>query len=89
MPGPATVPAATITAVAVLPTHRRQGVLTALMACQLDDVAERGEAVAVLTASESIIYGRFGYGLASWAMGFTLDRHHAGGPVRRSRAVGW
>ena len=78
VPGPAAVAAATITAVAVLPTHRRRGVLTALMARQLDDVAERGEPVAVLTASESIIYGRFGYGLASWAMGFAIDRHHAG-----------
>ena len=78
VPGPGTVPAATITAVAVLPTHRRQGVLTALMARQLDDVVDRGEAVAVLTASESIIYGRFGYGLATWAMGFAIDRPHAG-----------
>jgi predicted acetyltransferase len=77
VPGPVTVPAATITAVAVLPTHRRRGILTALMARQLDDVAHRGEAVAVLTASESIIYGRFGYGLATWASGFTLDRQHA------------
>ena len=78
VPGPATVPAATITAVAVLPTHRRQGVLTALMARQLDDVADRGEAVAVLTASESSIYGRFGYGLATWATAFAIDRRHAG-----------
>ena len=77
VPGPATLPAATITAVGVLPTHRRQGVLTALMARQLDDVADRGEAVAVLTASESVIYGRFGYGLATWATGFAIDRLHA------------
>ena len=77
VPGPATIPAATVTAVAVLPTHRRRGILTALMARQLDDVADRGEAVAVLTASESIIYGRFGYGVSTWAEGFTLDRAHA------------
>jgi predicted acetyltransferase len=77
VPGPAIVPAATVTAVAVLPTHRRRGVLTALMARQLDDVLERGEPVAVLTASESVIYGRFGYGLATWATAFTIDRLHA------------
>jgi predicted acetyltransferase len=47
------------------------------MARQLDDVAERGEALAVLTASESIIYGRFGYGIATWAAGFAIDRQHA------------
>ena len=77
VPGPATIPAATVTAVAVLPTHRRRGILTALMARQLDDVADRGEAVAVLTASESIIYGRFGYGAVDVGRGFTLDRPHA------------
>jgi predicted acetyltransferase len=47
------------------------------MARQLDDVLERGEPVAVLTASESVIYGRFGYGLATWATAFTIDRLHA------------
>src|SRR5712692_4181262 len=78
VPGPGLLPAATITAVAVLPTHRRRGVLTALMARQLDDVRDRGEALAVLTASESVIYGRFGYGLATWALAFSLDRRHAG-----------
>jgi len=79
VPGPGlVVPAATVTAVAVLPTHRRLGVLTALMARQLDDVRDRGEAVAVLTASESVIYGRFGYGLATWALAFSLDRRYAG-----------
>jgi predicted acetyltransferase len=77
VPGPASIPAATVTAVAVLPSHRRQGILTALMARQLDDVAARGEAIAVLTASESIIYGRFGYGLATWASGFKIDRRDA------------
>jgi predicted acetyltransferase len=77
VPGPATIPAAAVTAVAVLPTHRRRGLLTKLMARQLDDVADRGEAVAVLTASESVIYGRFGYGVGTWAQSFTLERAHA------------
>ena len=65
LPGGASVPVAGVTAVAVLPTHRRQGVLSAMMAHQLDDVAARGEALAVLTASEASIYGRFGYGQAT------------------------
>jgi predicted acetyltransferase len=35
------------------------------MTTQLNDVHERGrEAVAILWASEPVIYGRFGYGLA-------------------------
>jgi predicted acetyltransferase len=62
------VPAAAVTAVGVLPTHRRRGILTSLMERQLRDAAERGEPVAILWASEGSIYGRFGYGLATlWA----------------------
>jgi predicted acetyltransferase len=49
----------------VLPTHRRQGLLTSMMRYQLDDVRQRGEPLAILQASESIIYGRYGYGLAT------------------------
>jgi predicted acetyltransferase len=60
-----TVPCAGVTVVGVLPTHRRRGVLTALMRTQLEDVRERGEPVAALWASEEVIYRRFGYGLAS------------------------
>jgi predicted acetyltransferase len=60
-----TVPAAGVTVVGVLPTHRRRGVLTQLMRAQLDDIHERGEALAALWASEGGIYGRFGYGLAA------------------------
>lgn len=59
------VPAAGVTVVGVLPSHRRRGVLTSLMRAQLDDCRSRGEHVAYLWASEATIYGRFGYGLAS------------------------
>jgi predicted acetyltransferase len=59
------VRAAGVTVVGVLPTHRRRGILRSLMRAQLDDARERGEALAVLWASEGGIYGRFGYGLAS------------------------
>lgn len=65
VPGLRTLPAAGVTAVSVLPTHRRQGLLTKMMRYQLDDLRERGEPLAILLASESIIYGRFGYGLAT------------------------
>lgn len=65
VPGGATVAAAGVTMVGVSPTHRRRGILTALMARALDDAAERGDPVAILLASESSIYGRFGYGVAS------------------------
>ena len=65
-----TVPGGTVrcggvTVVGVLPTHRRRGILTAMMRAQLEDVRERGEPVAALWASEEVIYRRYGYGLAS------------------------
>ena len=62
-----TLACAGVTVVGVYPTHRRRGVLRALMDAQLRDVHERGEPIAALWASEETIYGRFGYGIASWA----------------------
>ncbi len=76
LPGCTTTPAAGVTSVGVLPTHRRRGILRALMWRQLEDVRARGESIAVLTASESLIYGRFGYGLATSAMGIDIDPRH-------------
>ncbi|MEU4228937.1 GNAT family N-acetyltransferase [Nonomuraea sp. NPDC026600] len=74
VPG-AQIPVAGVTAVSVLPSHRRRGVLSGLMRRQLSDVRERGESVAALYASESVIYGRFGYGRASSEMGFSVSKH--------------
>lgn len=73
VPGGALVPAAGVTMVGVSPTHRRRGVLTSLMRRQLDDVRAGGEPLAVLTASEPAIYGRFGYGTATYAMSVDID----------------
>jgi predicted acetyltransferase len=61
-----------VTAVSVLPSHRRRGILTGLMRRQLDDVRDRGEAVAMLFASEAGIYRRFGYGLGSLTAMFSI-----------------
>jgi predicted acetyltransferase len=61
------LPCAGVTAVGTQPTHRRRGALRSLMDTQLRDVHERGEPIATLWASEETIYGRFGYGIASWA----------------------
>jgi predicted acetyltransferase len=65
-----------VTVVGVLPTHRRRGVLRSLMRAQLDEAHERGEPLAALWASEESIYGRFGYGLASFCGEMTLAREH-------------
>src|SRR6516164_3316675 len=74
VPGLLLLPAAGVTWVSVLPSHRRRGVLTSLMRRQLADVRDRGEPLAVLWASESVIYPRYGYGRAMWHADFTLFR---------------
>jgi len=68
-----TIPMAGVSAVGVHPTHRRQGLLRKLIAAMHDDARDRGEAIAGLEASESIIYGRFGYGLASDVAEYSID----------------
>lgn len=70
-----TVPCAGITGVAVLPTHRRRGVLRGIMRRTLDDLRER-EPVSALWATEGSIYGRFGYGTATVATDLELPREH-------------
>jgi predicted acetyltransferase len=66
--------AAGITLVGVLPTHRRRGILRRLMRAQLDDIRERGEPMAYLWASEDALYGRFGYGIASFSGNVEIPR---------------
>ncbi len=63
-----------VTAVSVLPSHRRRGILSSLMRRQLADIRDRGETVAVLFASEAPIYGRYGYGVASAELDFRIRR---------------
>lgn len=65
VPGGADVPTAAVTVVTVHPPYRRRGLLRAMMTHQLEQVARRGEPLAALWASESLIYGRFGYGPAT------------------------
>jgi predicted acetyltransferase len=72
------VPAAGVTLVGVRPSHRRRGLMSSLMRRQLNDVHEHGrEAVAILWASEPVIYGRFGYGLATNTADLRVDSGNA------------
>ena len=87
LPGNTAVPAAGITAVGVLPTHRRRGHLRRMMGALLDDAADRGEPVAILYASESLIYGRFGYGWATSHQEVEIDTRH-GAFLRPTPATG-
>ena len=71
------VKAAGVTIVGVLPTHRRRGFMGAMMRSQLDAARARGEAVAVLWATEDTLYSRYGYGMASMAAEIDLPRDRA------------
>ena len=75
VPG-ARLPTAVVDMVAVLPTHRRRGILTRMTERQLRDVYERGDPLAALLAEESAIYGRFGYGVGSLREDWSIVREH-------------
>ena len=68
------VPTAGVTYVGVLPSHRRRGILTELMRRQLEDLKDSGEPLAILWASEPVIYGRFGYGIAAPSAAMEAER---------------
>jgi predicted acetyltransferase len=77
MPGGQAIPTGGVTWVSVAVTHRRQGLLGRLLDATHEDIDERGEPLAALTASEGGIYERFGYGVASRVRVTALDRHRA------------
>ena len=86
------LPAAGVTGVAVQPTDRRRGVLRQMMRRLLDDARARGEPLAILWASESAIYQRFGYGMATLQGEFSVATHRSAfrdpvEPVGRVRAI--
>ncbi|WP_313817540.1 GNAT family N-acetyltransferase [Citricoccus sp.] len=54
-----------ISDVTVRSTHRRRGILRAMMRAELDRAAASGIPVAALSASEATIYRRFGFGVAT------------------------
>ncbi len=65
VPGGLDVPTAGLTRVVVAASHRRRGILTAMMEDHLDEAAASDEPLSALWASEAAIYGRFGYGQAT------------------------
>lgn len=73
VPGGGQVAAAGLTNVAVLPTHRRRGLLRRMLEPDLHAAAGRGELVGLLIASEHTIYGRYGYGAAVESVSLDID----------------
>ena len=63
--------------VEVQPTHTRRGIMTQMMRHQIDGIHERGEPLAALFATESAIYGRFGYGVGSVHEQWNIEKTHS------------
>ena len=66
VPGGASMRMEGTTIVTVFPTHRRLGLLREMMRRHLDNAVDAGYPIAGLWASETNIYGRFGYGIATY-----------------------
>ena len=77
VPGGADLAAPGVTSVAVAPTHHRRGIMRELMTTELARYREDGFAVALLTASEAAIYGRFGFGVATEYRRIEVDTRRA------------
>lgn len=73
VPGGAWLPTAVVSFATVLPTHRRRGILSQLIAAEHAAIRERGEPLGALYASEYPIYARYGYGPACRIATWTLD----------------
>ncbi|MGM1059205.1 GNAT family N-acetyltransferase [Saccharothrix sp. Mg75] len=85
VPGGAVVPHAAVSRVGVRADWTRRGVLNALQRAQLSALRSAGDVVASLRASETEIYGRYGYGVASRYKLLKVDRRRA---APRSRVAG-
>ncbi|MEH3089717.1 MAG: GNAT family N-acetyltransferase [Microbacterium arborescens] len=72
VPGGA-VEASAISAVTVAQTHRRRGIARALLEGELRTSAAAGVPIAMLTVTESTLYGRYGFGAAADAASVTID----------------
>ena len=73
LPGGTSLLADAVSAVTVLPTHRRRGLLTRMLRADLAAARERGEVASILVAAEYPIYGRFGFGPAVQRADYTID----------------
>jgi predicted acetyltransferase len=67
------LPLRMITDVTTSATHRRQGLLRRMIEDDLADAVAAGVPVAALTAAEATIYGRWGFGPATFRVGVELD----------------
>ncbi|MGQ7295874.1 GNAT family N-acetyltransferase [Quadrisphaera sp. KR29] len=77
VPGGARLEVPGVTWVAVALHQRRRGLLRRMLADLHAGLVEQGAPLALLTASEATIYGRFGYGAATTDRSVRVDRRRA------------
>src|SRR5690554_1493180 len=73
-PGGRLVPTAGLSWLGVHPSHRRRGLMTAMMHDHFRRCLERGEVVTALYAMEAEIYARFGYGMGAQTVKASIPR---------------
>ncbi|MEV5506220.1 GNAT family N-acetyltransferase [Streptomyces orinoci] len=78
LPGGASVTAGAVSNVTVSPTHRRRGLLGRMLGEDLREARDRGDVAATLIAAEYPIYGRYGFGPATWVTEWEVDVHRTG-----------
>ncbi|MFD6417590.1 GNAT family N-acetyltransferase [Streptomyces sp. NPDC060194] len=83
VPGGASVDSSAVTNVGVAPTHRRRGLLSRMMAADLAAAKERGDVLSTLIAAEYPIYGRYGFGPATWGTEWEIGVPRTGLDRRR------
>jgi predicted acetyltransferase len=72
------IPADAITAVTVAATHRRRGLMSAMLGDALAAAREREDPVSILVAAEWPIYGRLGYAPAIFGARYTFHTRRRG-----------
>ena len=92
VPGGRGIPSCAISAVTVAPTHRRRGIARAMLEGELGAALDAGAPIAMLTVSESTLYGRYGFAprrgqrvVAHRRQARVVDRPSAGRPCRLHR----
>lgn len=76
LPGGAQVPIAGVGYVGTSPSHRRRGIYRKIMNRIHDDARDRGDIASALWASQSNLYGRYGYGNSMPAYNWHIDMRH-------------
>ncbi len=89
LPGAATVPAAALAGVGIEPSIQGQGGLKKLLRSHLCNSCEHGDIVSLLMASESGLYGQFGYAPATELAEYKLDtaQYSLRSPVKDSGRI--